>query len=630
MGEEEEKEMEKGRKSKDKKLDKEGRKLVELVEERGWEIFNGSIEGDREGEFTYTGGKGSTVIDYIIGDRETREKVKRMRVGDRIDSDHHPLEMWIEGKRRGGKRGRGKRGGGKKGRGIWNEEGKKKFKEKIEAWEGKEEEGIEEEWVGMEGRIKEVLLEVEKEMEGGKMERSGWWDEECVKKKKVVRRKLREWRRNEGDGEEYRKEKREYKELCERKKKVENDRWERRAEEAKKESEVWEIINKERKWRRRVGEGIEMVEWKEYFMRLTGGVEEKVVRGRRRKGGNEKEGDEEEEISVGEIKKMMKKIKDGKAAGIDGVPAEVWKYGGEKMEEWLWKFCNRVWKGEGWPEAWKEGLIVPILKKGEGERVEDYRGVTLMATAYKMYAMILAERLREEIEEKGLLADNQAGFRKGMGTIDNIYVLNYLVNRQVGKKGRKMVVMFVDLKAAFDSVDRGVLIEAMRGRGVREGLIRRVGEIMRETRSKVRVGGEVGEDFWTIRGVRQGCPLSPLLFNIVMADLEEELGKIRWGGVELEGRKWYSLVYADDVVLMAEDEDGMRSMLERLEGYLEGKKLELNTEKTKILRFRKGGGRLGKRKWRWKGKVIEEVKEYKYLGYVFQRNGGRKVRSGKG
>lgn len=108
MGEEEEKEMEKGRKSKDKKLDKEGRKLVELVEERGWEIFNGSIEGDREGEFTYTGGKGSTVIDYIIGDRETREKVKRMRVGDRIDSDHHPLEIWIEGKRRGGKRGRGR------------------------------------------------------------------------------------------------------------------------------------------------------------------------------------------------------------------------------------------------------------------------------------------------------------------------------------------------------------------------------------------------------------------------------------------------------------------------------------------------------------------------------------------
>jgi len=56
----------------------------------------------------------------------------------------------------------------------------------------------------------------------------------------------------------------------------------------------------------------------------------------------------------------------------------VWKYGGEKLEEWVWKFCNKVWREEGWPEKWKAGIIIPIVKKGEGEKVEDYRGVTLM------------------------------------------------------------------------------------------------------------------------------------------------------------------------------------------------------------------------------------------------------------
>lgn len=96
--------------------------------------------------------------------------------------------------------------------------------------------------------------------------------------------------------------------------------------------------------------------------------------------------------------------------------------------------CNSVWKGEGWPESWKEGLVMPIVKKGEGGKVEDYRGVTIMASSYKIYAMTLEERLKREVEEKDIVPQNQTGFRKRMGTIDNIYVLNYLISRQLGKK----------------------------------------------------------------------------------------------------------------------------------------------------------------------------------------------------
>lgn len=65
----------------------------------------------------------------------------------------------------------------------------------------------------------------------------------------------------------------------------------------------------------------------------------------------------------------------------------------------------------------------------------------------------------------------------------------------------------------------------------------------------------------------------------------------------------------------------MRSMMGRLEGYLDRKGFELNIRKTKIMRFRKGGGRVGKRKWLWKGREEEEVKEFRYLGYTLQRNG---------
>lgn len=122
------------------------------------------------------------------------------------------------------------------------------------------------------------------------------------------------------------------------------------------------------------------------------------------------------------------------------------------------------------------------------------------------------------------------------------------------------------------------------------------------------------------RGVRQGCPLSPILFNILLADLERQIGKVKWGGVGLEEKRIFTLEYTDDMVLLAENKEEMRNMIER--GYLDGKRMELNADKIKIGRFRNGGGRESKIEWRWKGKRIEEVKEFNYLRYVLQRNGG--------
>jgi len=376
--------------------------------------------------------------------------------------------------------------------------------------------------------------------------------------------------------------------------------------EAKTEGKVWELVNRERKRRKRINETIELEEWKEYFMGLLGGIERRAVRVMEREEGRREK--DEKEVELEEVKGAIGRLKDGKALGMDGIPNEVWRYGGEKVKNWAWEICRRVWRGEGWLDQWKEGGIVPIMKKGDGERVENYRGVTLMPSIYRIYTTILAERLREKVEGKGIIPSNQTGFRKGMGTIDQIYTLNYLVNRQLGKEKGSLVALFIDLKAAFDSLDRGVLIGAMRERGVREGLVERVEEILRETKSRVRIGRQWGEEFWTVKGVRQGCPLSPILFNLAIADLEEYMKKGGWGGIRLGEERTYTLMYADDIVLMAEEKQGMRSLISKMEGYLDRKGLELNVKKTKIIRFRKGGGRRKKIDWRWKRKRIEEVR----------------------
>lgn len=190
------------------------------------------------------------------------------------------------------------------------------------------------------------------------------------------------------------------------------------------------------------------------------------------------------------------------------------------------------------------------MKKGEGKRIDEYRGITLLQTAYKVYVAVLAGRLRRQIENKGLLPPSQIG-RKGLGTTNNLYVLNYMINRQMyGRKG-KMVVLFVDLKTAFDLIDRGKLIEAMRERGVREGLVRRCEEVLRETISRVNVRDKEGERFWTGREVRQGCPLSTNVFTLLMADIDEYLKKGSWEGLKVGGRRMYTLAYADDIAMVA-------------------------------------------------------------------------------
>lgn len=93
--------------------------------------------------------------------------------------------------------------------------------------------------------------------------------------------------------------------------------------------------------------------------------------------GRDREGDEEKDVEVEELRRVMKNLKDGKAMEEDGISNEVWKYGGEEVERWLGEICDRVWRGKRWPDEWGEGVVVSVVKKGQEEKVEDYRGIIL-------------------------------------------------------------------------------------------------------------------------------------------------------------------------------------------------------------------------------------------------------------
>lgn len=107
--EEKEEEEEIRRKSKNKKINGEGRKLIEKLEKVGWGILNESTRGDEEGEFTYTGGRGESVIDYVIGEKKVRDKMVLMEMEECVESDHYPLIVTLrDGERRDKKEKKGK------------------------------------------------------------------------------------------------------------------------------------------------------------------------------------------------------------------------------------------------------------------------------------------------------------------------------------------------------------------------------------------------------------------------------------------------------------------------------------------------------------------------------------------
>ncbi|XP_011685491.1 PREDICTED: uncharacterized protein LOC105448540 [Wasmannia auropunctata] len=203
--------------------------------------------------------------------------------------------------------------------------------------------------------MREVGLGIKNMIERMEAERKGrernwgrsWWDGDCREKKRIVRKALRRWKREVGEGREYRREKREYKELCELKKWEENERWEKKVKEAKTEGQVWRIVGGERKRKTRINESIRMADWEEYFRGVLRGVESRVVKGEER---TEREV-EERELGKEKISRVLGKIRDGKAMRVDGIPGEVWKYGGEETEDWVRWCCNEIWKGERWPEG---------------------------------------------------------------------------------------------------------------------------------------------------------------------------------------------------------------------------------------------------------------------------------------
>jgi len=146
---------------------------------------------------------------------------------------------------------------------------------------------------------------------------------------------------------------------------------------------------------------------------------------------NDLEGVLDVEIRLEEIEVAVKNMKRGKAVGIDRYMNEIFMYGGEKITEATWKLCRVVFRRECYPSSWSKGLIFPIFK-GTGDKYNpmNYRGITLLSVLGKIFTSVLNQRLTKWIEDRGILVEEQAGFRRVRSVVDQLFILAEIIKNR--------------------------------------------------------------------------------------------------------------------------------------------------------------------------------------------------------
>ena len=281
---------------------------------------------------------------------------------------------------------------------------------------------------------------------------------------------------------------------------------------------------------------------------------------------------------------------------------------------------NYVFNNGEVPESFQKSIIFPIFKKGDPDCPSNYRGIAFLNAETKVLTGILLERLTKWAQMNHILTEHQSGFRKGYSTVDNIFCIDSMAKLMI-HKGRKLYCFFIDLKAAFDLIVRTLLFSKLSHLGVSTKFLKVLESLYANNTAVVWDGNDTSKPFTTSIGVKQGCLLSPLLFSLFLNDLPNAVS----GGITINGININALMYADDIVLVAETPEALQRMINRMVDYCNKWSLTINIDKSKILIFQKHTRRRKREeKWSIGSTEIEVVKNYKYLGVWFSPSGNFK------
>jgi hypothetical protein len=325
---------------------------------------------------------------------------------------------------------------------------------------------------------------------------------------------------------------------------------------------------------------------------------------------------EEEPLPLrSEVEFAMEQMKKAKSPGIDNIASELWKESGKEGIDMLWRLCCLIWRKKEWPKDWCRAVFVPLPKKGNLKECANYRTISLICHASKVLLKIIIKRMKNKLDQE--ISDEQAGFREGRGTRDQIVNIRNVIEK-CREHRLPLYMCFIDYSKAFDCVSHHQMWETMKKMGFPGHLVDLISGLYKDQESAVRTSNGDTDWFKIGRGLRQGCILSPNLFNIYSEDIMRDVLDGFDGGVKFGGIKITNLRYADDTTLICSSREELISLLKRIKELSEEKGLLLNTKKTKIMvvdRERTNDGFV------IDGQQIEEVKQFEYLGSMINNTG---------
>jgi sorting nexin-29 len=249
--------------------------------------------------------------------------------------------------------------------------------------------------------------------------------------------------------------------------------------------------------------------------------------------------------------------------------------------------------------------------------MDDYRGIAVGQSIAKLFSITLLRRIDAWAELNCRRACGQAGFRKGRGTSDNAFILTHIIDKYAHCE-KPLYIAFIDFRKAYDSVDRSVLWAALAEHGLHGPVLETLKAMYSDVRMAVRLAGEVGELFDAPMGVKQGDPLSPLLFGLLIDRLEPYLRlHCPTIGAELATLTLSLLLYADDLCLIAESPRDLQTLLDNLHTFCGENKLTVNPSKSVAVVFNPPDHPRSPPPLLFNGKNIPYAPDFPYLGMLF-------------
>jgi exonuclease III len=604
-----------------------GVRLTNIMSENSLFLINGRSLSDRPGKYTFMSDNGCSTIDLVWANTHGIFHIVDMEVCDFIvSSDHFPVAVHTnlildrQSLPRGGR--------SENTRLKWSRDKEVLYRATLDSYPDLHTIDFEAESNHLYYEFVKAIYEVSTNLNMLKSnneiyypKNKPWFDLECNRSKRDVRRLYRKAKKKNFDQESVKMfllEKKNYKCTLRTKKATYINKMKERLKQVKNPQEFW-IAVKHFKFNIPIRDSIDLENWEAFLIsRYSLAIaDNKIVQDALHPFLDRK-------IDMNELSIAIKFSKNNKSPGPDGIQYEFYKALPLVWKKYLLDLFNKVIESENIPAEWSKIKMLFIYKKGDKANPCNYRGIALINCISKIFTGILEKRLTCWCESGNLLPESQSGFRKNRSCTDNVFVLHSLIYQQVQFYKKSLYALFVDFESAFDSVPHSKLWLKLGEIGVSSRVIRLFSSLYSNATIVVERGGQSTNPIKVSKGLLQGDSASPLLFSLYISDIELYFRKKGHHGIPVNNEiDILLLMFADDIVILADSPSDMKNKLVTLNQYCREKMLKVNVNKTKIVNFHRGRPKRNV-KFFFDKKEIEISKFYKYLGVEFHATGNFK------